>query len=187
MNWKTTMCLTLIGLLVIGGAIGCGRRSKGPVKERDYAAHFEKRPPLPSDSSVRISALNAQPRYPTGSAVELNVHLQNAGKGPRSLPIGVESDEGFSYSYFWALVRDESGKIERVTFPDYEGELVTLKLGDPEQIREIIPIGHIYDFDEPGIYRIVMFYEVPNSPLPNGEKPDWHGTTWTSSFAIRIE
>jgi hypothetical protein len=183
MNWKTIICLAAIALLVAG----CGRKSTAPTEGGDYEQYFGKEFRAPKDRSIRISGRAAFSGSRVGSAVAVETMIYNGSKQARSLPIGIESNEGFTYSYFTVLVQNESGEIERGTFPAHEGDLVTIDLDADGLATETIPISDAYDFAEPGLYKVVVFYSVEQGTLPNGESPDWTGTIWTSPIVIRVE
>ncbi len=182
MNWKTIICLAVIGLL----AVGCGKKNTTRVEEGNYEQFFGKKGPRPQDRSLRLSARTTFPYSSPGTLVELSVLIENASDRARSLPIGLESNAGFSYAYFSALVRDESGNIEHVTFPADEGDLVSADLDPRGFTTEMIPLGDIYDF-EPGTYQVVLFYSVDKGTLPDGQKPDWTGKLWTSPIIVKVK
>ena len=182
MNWKTIICLAVIGLL----AVGCGRKGTTRLKEGDYEQFFGKKRPAPEDRSVRLSAHTTVLYFSPGGPVELSVLIENASDRARSLPIGLESNAGFSYAYFSALVRDEAGNIEHVTFPADEGELVSVDLDPRGFTTEMIPLSDIYDF-ELGAYEVVLFYSFEAGAPPDGQKPDWSGKVWTSPIVVKIE
>ncbi len=182
MNWRTVICLVVIGLL----AIGCGKKNSIVVKEGDYEQYFREKRPYPTDSSLRLSVLATVPRYPSSGPVELSLVIENMSERALSLPIGLESNQGFSYTYFSALVRDETGSIKHATFPADEGDLVSAELDPHGFTTEFVPLDKIYDF-LPGTYEVVLFYSVGEGTLPNGEKPDWTGKLWSSPITVEIE
>ena len=188
---RTILCLVAIGVLLLSCTLpgcGCGRRDAPPTTQEDYERYFGKEPLAPKDRTVRLMALPAQPYHRAGDAVELSLAFANMSKRPRRLPIGHETDEGFVYTFLSALVRKEEGAIERVTFPAEEGELVSLELGKyGSDEHEPLVMGDYYDFDEPGRYKIVLFYTVEKGRLPDGTEPDWTGTIWSPLIYILIE
>jgi hypothetical protein len=186
---RTTLCLVTIGFVLLSCTLaGCGRKDKPPTTQEDYARYFGRNALAPKDRTVRVMALPAQRSYRPGDAVELTLTFANMAKSPRRLPIGRQTDNGFVYTFMSALVRKQDGPIERVTFPDAAGDLVSLDLKGLDTANSPpLFLGDYYSFDEPGSYEVLLFYTVEKGPLPDGTAPGWTGTVWSPLIGIVIE
>jgi hypothetical protein len=183
MSWKTIMCVAAVGLLLAG----CGGRDTLPTDDAAYEKYFGRDFKVPSDHSVRISAMPLATSYATGDEIAFNLTVSNMSKRARNLPIGLETDDTMVYTYFQALVRRDDGPIKHVDITASEGKLVTLQLQSYETVTRAFIMSDYYQFDTPGTYQIVLFYSVKDEPLPGGGTPDWSGTVWTSPIAIVVE
>jgi len=185
MSSARLLYIASIGLLLAG----CGGQDQPPAGEQAYEQYFAEKLPAPKDRSVRLAADPMRERFAPGSAVELNVMISNMGKRRRAFPIGVETQAGCVHTFFFALVRDEAGRIERVPFTTDEapGPVVWLELDQYGGHTEVIPLGEHYVFEEPGPYRVVLFYSIEEGQVPGDRTPEWTGTVWTSPIHITIE
>ena len=183
MSCKTIMWVAVAGLLLAG----CGGKDSVPTGQEEYEKYFGKKFRVPSDRSVKISANVRAASHEAGGEIGLNLMMSNMAKTGRTLPLGVETDDGMVYTYLEALVRHDGGTIEHVDFTADGGELVAVDFGEYETVTRDFYVSDYYAFDTPGKYEVVLFYSVKDETLPDGSTPDWTGTVWTSPITIVVE
>jgi hypothetical protein len=185
MIWRLVLCVTIIGLAVPG----CGRKNESVEGDTDLEQFFGKEFRAPRDRSVRIQANMMTTNYEAGGPVEFDVLVNNASKKERTLPLGLETEDGRALTFFRAVVKDPDGEFRRVALApeDAQGELVTAEVDGYGVASTSIDLAAYYDFTEAGTYRVVLFYRVKDEKLPDGKNPDWTGEVWTSPITINIE